>query len=162
MRFCALVLLGLVQLCGIAVAAEPDLAPPQVKALVREMGAQTAVRDLLKDEKVWDRILERIEAGEAAWIEVAPELLRGSDAGATAALRIALSNALKAAPTAVLAAAQGALKLDQICRPQMIEPTRAELRAFVRKTAAALAKVRDPKLDGAARDCRKFVLATRK
>ncbi len=79
----------------------------QVDAMIDRQGAGGTLRELLRDEKVWRQVLERIAAGSNAWLRVAARLEPGSDAGAAEDLAIAVQDALPNAPEQVLRLVKG-------------------------------------------------------
>jgi hypothetical protein len=78
------------------------LTPSEVGQSVRTNGARETVR-LLNQRKQFDAVLEYVAAGNTAWIGLVPALSKGTDAGNSDGLVIALALALPRNPRAVLA-----------------------------------------------------------
>jgi len=157
---CTLMVGGL----GVSPALARALATPaQILAAIQTAGAQAVVNELFQDGQSvrWAHVIDRIETGDARWLEVAAALEKGSDAGATEELYIAVAHALLRAPERVLAmvseqpAANGTedFPIDVICTMPDIEPPLAIYRAYIRRARAALDRVHDPALAGKRARC---------
>jgi hypothetical protein len=118
---------------------------PAVARQVHADGARTVVARLSGAHR-WDALLGRIEAGDQACVRLAPALKPGTDAATSEGLRLALSRALQTAPAEVLRLGDAAFPLNEICRDNAIEPTRAQDRRFKARAVAALKQVRAPAL----------------
>jgi hypothetical protein len=84
-------------------AARADAcAPERVERDLKARGARAVVSELYDDETQWECVLRGIEGAKTAWLLVARELLKGSDAGSTDELLGSLSDAFERAPARVL------------------------------------------------------------
>jgi hypothetical protein len=148
MRFFAGLGLSLA-LAGSAWAAPTFPRHPSVQAIeasIARHGVHATV-NALWDENRWDYVLDRIDGGQADWVELAGKLAPGTDAGAAEGLRIAFAFALPRNAPAVLAVVQtGAVDLADVCGVPFIEDTVRDLPAYERRAVAAVKRVRDPKL----------------
>jgi hypothetical protein len=125
-------------------AAHPT--PAEISASLARYGARATVNGLF-DQKRWDYVSDRIGAGEAAWVALAPKLAAGADAGTAEDLPIALAFALPRNAPAVLAAIRsGAFAADDVCDAPFIEDTVSDIPAWRRRAAAAVRRVADPQL----------------
>ena len=148
MRRAAAILLWLAG-AGAAVAGPRFAAHPTPAEIVRslaEAGPRATV-DALWAEGRWDWVSERIGAGDAAFVALAPRLAAGADAGTAEDLPIALAFALPRNAPAVLAAIEdGGFDAGEVCGAPFIEDTVSDIPAYRRRAAAAVQAVADPKL----------------
>src|SRR5271155_932831 len=125
-------------------AASPALAAPlSPDAIARDIathGASAVVARLLANGD-YDRVMDRIDTGEARWVALAPKLAPGADAGAAEELPIALAFALPKNPRAVLAVLGGAngFPVEDVCSAPFIEGTIKDIPAYVKRAAKAVA-----------------------
>ncbi|APA86497.1 hypothetical protein BJG93_14665 [Paraburkholderia sprentiae WSM5005] len=94
-----LVLLILAFASGAVSAVQSD-TPAEVSAAIGRQGANVFFRSL--DEAAVDRLFDRIGAGRADWVALAPKLAEGADGANAEGLGIALAYALPRNPAAVL------------------------------------------------------------
>jgi len=149
-----LMLLGLAWIV-MATAAAPSVT--DVQGMIARQGAVATVQALSADGR-WDAILDRIGAGDTAWIALAPRLAPGADAGTSEGLGIALATALPAQPAAVLAvlttAGPPSLSPARVCSAPFIEDTAAHQHAYKAQALSALVKVTNAKLQTSLGACR--------
>jgi hypothetical protein len=69
---------------------------------VKSRGARVVLEETFTDPVQWARISEGIEAGDAAWLDLAEALGPASDAGASYSLRLSVAKALVRRPAEVL------------------------------------------------------------
>jgi hypothetical protein len=120
--------------------------PAQVEAAIARYGAHDTVTALFEQGR-WDYVAGEIADGKAAWVALAARLAPGADAGTAEELPISLAFALPRNPAAVLASVQtGAFDVADVCGAPFIEDTVKDIPAYLRKAAAAVAKVGDPAL----------------
>jgi hypothetical protein len=113
---------------------------------VRHQGAQQVVASLTSTPSEWDLVLDKIEQGQPDWLKAAAALRAGTDAGNSVGLDVAVSGAIQHNPTGVLQVLGQDLQLSEVCRNGQIEPTPAQVKAFLTRTRAALATVKAPTL----------------
>jgi hypothetical protein len=68
--------------CASAIAEPLPLTPAQITDLIKTRGAASAVKQLDQRGQL-DDAMDKIGAGKAEWIALAPELAQGTDAGAS-------------------------------------------------------------------------------
>lgn len=125
--------------------AEHPSAAEVAASLVR-YGPRATV-SALWDKRRWDYVSDRIGAGDAAWVALAPRLAAGADAGIAEDLPVALAFALPRNAPAVLAAlASGAFDVDEVCGAPFIENTVSDIPAYRRQAQAAVLRVAVPRL----------------
>lgn len=135
-------------------AAETPLNPSAIAADIKAHGADAVVTHLFTSGD-YDRVLDHIDKGEAAWVALAPKLAPGTDAGTAESLVIALAFALPKNPRAVLAliAGKDAFPVEDVCGAPFIEGTIGDIPAYVKKARAAVSRVSDAKLAKAKAAC---------
>ena len=112
--------------CAAAFGLEPYQKLPTVDELNAAVGREGAKEVLWKglwpadDGKVFDALIEKIQSGDARWLQLAARLRAVSDAGASERLDGAVSDALPRAPGRVLriaepGAAPGGFSIASIC-----------------------------------------------
>ena len=144
-----MLVLGLLATGGMAMAAaKPNLE--EVRSRFRRDGPEAANR-WLNETGQSDVILDHMDRGEAGWIALAPQMaVDNGGAAITESLPIALARALPRNPTAVLKAISPndphLLNVNDVCGQPFIEPTRAFMRRYKRRTLAAVSGVNDPSL----------------
>jgi hypothetical protein len=121
----------------------PDFVAKDIAA----RGAEAAVAKLTKSGD-YDRVLDRIDQGDARWIALAPKIAPGVDAGNAEALVISLAFALPKNPRAVLAIVGGkdGFPVDDVCGAPFIEGTVKSVPTYIKKAEAAVLRVSDPAL----------------
>jgi len=130
----------------LASAATP-LVTKAIEAEIQAKGAKAAVAELhAGPAPQWDQVLARVTQGGADWLQLATELLGGTDAADTEGLHGALSSALQNNPAAVLAMLGPEVGIADVCFDRQIEPTDARHQAFIARTRAALLTVKSAEL----------------
>ena len=120
--------------------------PAKITSALARYGPRATVNALF-DERRWDYVSDRIGAGEAAYVALAPKLAAGADAGTAEDLPIALAFALsRNAPAVLTALATGAFDSGEVCDAPFIEGTVKDIPAWRRRAAAAVRRTADPKL----------------
>jgi hypothetical protein len=94
----------------------PATRAPDPKQLLRQINAKgaKAVLDTLRRDQ-WSPILQRIETGDTAWLDVAVALDGTADADLAGSLTLAVGVALAKAPRKVLGILGGAMPVDAVC-----------------------------------------------
>jgi len=132
-------------------AAFPALAgaliPDGVARDIAAHGARAVVARLSASGD-YDRVMDRVDKGDARWIALVPKLAPGADAGLAEELPIALAFALPNNPGAVLSVLEGkdGFAVEDVCSAPFIEGTVKSIPAYVKRAKAALARVADPNL----------------
>jgi len=135
-------------LCALAVAvlaipaSARQLTPGQVAQDIRAHGARATVRSLDQTGRL-DSVLNSIASGNAAWIRLSPDLAKGTDAGNSTGLTIALARALPKNPKAVLTILDDGLVIgsNAVCSAPFIEPTARELKEYLDRAIPAVTRV---------------------
>ena len=140
--------------------ALPDFATPVTREEIHDAyvqyGSTAIVRKLHTENAAnWNMVMNKIAAGDAAWIECAAEyIMPGADAGASEDIMISLAYGLQNNPRAVLIMSQGqGIPVDSICTLPFIEPDAGFVESYGKKTVAALGKVNEPRLAGSRNEC---------
>jgi hypothetical protein len=137
--------------------AGPPITPAQVRALIRSRGARGAVQYLDRPgnrRDRWDSVLRGIATGNQAWLDVAPEIAAGTDAGTAEEYAITVSDAL-------VGNAAGALRLvlagpgdvTDICIESGIETPLRQRRIYDAAAIEAVEAVTAPDLRAAKTAC---------
>ncbi|GAB2869652.1 hypothetical protein GCM10027093_01710 [Paraburkholderia jirisanensis] len=115
------------------------LTPAAVSLDIDTYGAKSTVANLDRTGR-FGRILDRIAAGQSEWIQLAPRLAKGTDAGNSAELTIALAQALPKNPDAVLTVLDGTpiTNFDAVCGVPFIEPSPDDVLTYLGSTIAAV------------------------
>jgi hypothetical protein len=146
-RFCLAAILAAV---SVATALAVELTPQAIRAMLDESDARTVVEKLNAGEPpdtAWDRLTDRIETGEAAWLDLVPLLKPGTDAGTAEELEIVLSRALANNAQGVLALlANGLYPPEDICTSNEIEAEPLAVARALDTALVAVAAVLDPPL----------------
>jgi len=123
------------------------LSPDAVARDIDAHGARAVVARLFASGD-YDRIMDKIDTGDARWIALVPKLSPGADAGLAEELPIALAFALPNNPRAVLSVLAGkdGFTVEDVCSAPFIEGTVKSIPAYVKHAKAALAHVDDPAL----------------
>jgi hypothetical protein len=124
------------------------LTPQAIKAETTRIGAQATVQALVSRHQ-WETVLRKIEAGEAAWLDIVNDLAEGTDAGSSVSLQVRLAKALPKNPAGVLKVAgmNDLLSLDNICSGPFIEPEHAFMMRYLAQTRRSLVKLEDPAVE---------------
>ena len=141
------ILVAAVAMLAASTAIAAPLLPEAIARDIRLHGAK-AVVDRLWNNGDWERVMDRVDAGDARWIALVPQLAPGTDAGTAEELPIALAFALPNKPRAVLALLGGkdGFAIEDVCGAPFIGDTVKDIPGYVRKAADAVARVRDPGL----------------
>lgn len=149
-------------LAVVAVRAAPTVAPQAVRQSIRDQGARQTINELQRRGQ-WEAITDAMDAGQPAWIALAPLLAGGSDAGSAEDLGISLAFALPKNPQAVLTALDMRdgviLGPSRVCGRPFIEGT--EPRGYKARSLAALGRVTAPDLGRRKQACLHALSATR-
>jgi len=142
----ALLAVAVILTPSLALATRP-LVAKAIEAEIQAKGAKAAVADLHGGPtSQWDQVLARVRQGGGDWLQVATELLPGTDAADTEGLHAALSSALQNNPAAVLALLGPEAGIADVCFDRQIEPTGAQHQAFIARARAALLTVKSAEL----------------
>jgi hypothetical protein len=131
-------------LSGAACAGSSTSTQQDASTLLEEVNSKgaTAVVRSLWGKPAWQSVTEKIASGDAAWIDVALALRKGSDAGATSELHSAMFLALGRNPAYVLRTAEPQYSLSEICAGRVDPPpTFQEALAELTRTRAAVEQV---------------------
>ena len=128
-------------------ALAAPLSPDAIARDIAAHGASAVVTRLLANGD-YDRVMDRIDTGEARWVALAPKLAPGADAGAAEELPISLAFALPKNPRAVLEVLSGpnGFPVEDVCSAPFIEGTIKDIPAYVKRAEKAVAEVSDPHL----------------
>ena len=123
-----------------------ELTSAQIAQDIRSHGARSVVQTLDHAGR-FDTVLSRIASGKADWIRLAPDLAKGTDAGNSTSLSIALAKALPRNPRTVVKALRhdSVIGADSVCGLPFIEPTQSEVTTYLDKAIPAVTGV--PKSD---------------
>jgi hypothetical protein len=137
--------------------AGPPITPAQVRALIRSRGATAAVQFLDRPGNArdrWDTVIRGIASGNQAWLDLAPEIAAGTDAGTAEEYAIALSDALVGNATGTLRLVMaGSRDVTDVCAEMGIETPRRQRRAYDAAAIVAVQAVTAPDLRGAKAMC---------
>jgi hypothetical protein len=111
---CKLIACVSVALLPLAAFAGKALKASEVMKQIQERGAEQAAKELWSSGH-WDELLEKIEAGEKRWLEVAKALRPGTDSGPSEMLHLAAGVALVHSPREVLLLLGHAMSLEAVC-----------------------------------------------
>jgi hypothetical protein len=124
------------------------VTPAEVAAMIERDGAQRTVGLLWGDGEAnrWSSVARGIARGEPAWLELAPRIAGGTDAGTSDEFGMAVQDAL-------VANAPGALRLISTipmgtgaCAENSFETPVEQSRAYYAAAIAAVGAVTDPAL----------------
>jgi len=119
-------------------------------------GASSVVKQLRSGKgTAWQDVLRNVETGRVAWLRVAQQLLKGTDAGNTESLYFAVSLALTRNPEAVLPMLGPEIPAGKICTVPYIEPSEKTEREYRAKARAALDRIAQPELTARKEMCLK-------
>ena len=135
-------------------ASAAALSPDGIALEIKAHGAKAVVARLWKSGD-WDRVMDKVDAGDGRWIALVPLLAPGADAGTAEELPIALAFALPHNPRAVLTVLAGkdGFRAEDVCSAPFIEDTVRDIPGYLRSAKAAVARVSDPALGRARADC---------
>lgn len=138
---------------------ETELSPQLVQDFIAKHGAAGVVRNLADyppgngDFGFWAKVTDKIKAGDAAWVALAPALQPGADGALGEGLTLALQAALATNPSAVLALPNPPYPVETLCTVGLIEPTPEQLKAAKDAAITAVSKLADPALAKAKAAC---------
>jgi hypothetical protein len=138
MEFCRLFAATLV-LAGIVSAETPSAN--SIEARIRAQGVKAVIAGFVKEPAQWEQVLNHVQSGDPAWLQVAVDMKAGTDGGLTASLDQAVSLAIQNNPAGVLELSSKGFSLGTICQDRQIEPTPQQHAAFLLHTRAALEKI---------------------
>ena len=123
------------------------LSPAAIARDIAKHGAREVVSRLWSNGD-YDRVMNRIDRGDAQWIALSPKLAPGTDAGTAEELPIALAFALPKNPRAVLSVLgpPDGLPIGDVCSAPFIDGTVKDVAAYVKRSERAVAGVLDPRL----------------
>jgi len=165
-----------VAIVGLALAAKAAAAQvPSAAVLSAEIdakGAKEVVNRLnstppgADGQNEWNRVTHEMWLGRAAYIELAPKLAPGTDAGTSEDLGICLAHALPLAPITVLRATDlkdvPALGVSRVCGVPFIEDTVEDVPAYIRVAQEKVGAVTVPGLQDVKAACLKQLDAAAK
>jgi len=137
--------------------AGPPITPAQVRALIASRGARATVQLLDRPgnrRDRWDTVLRGIATGNQAWLDLAPLIAEGTDAGTAEEYAIVLSDALvnNAAGTLRLASAGGG-DVTEVCIESGIETPLRQRRVYDAAAIEAVEALSAPDLQAAKAAC---------
>jgi hypothetical protein len=123
------------------------LSPDEIAKDIKMHGAHAVVARLLTNGD-YDRVMDKVDTGDARWVALVPLLAPGADAGAAEELPIALAFALPRNPQAVLSVVGGksGFPAEDVCSAPFIEGTIDNIPAYIKKAEAAVSRVSEPGL----------------
>jgi hypothetical protein len=148
-------------LAGPSQAAAPQISIPKpltlswTKDQIKSHGAKYIV-DALSNQDRYEELLKHIDAGEADWVALAPELAPGTDAASAEALAISLALGLPKNPAAVLSALDPQMEPltpKRVCGVPFIEDTVKDIPGYIRRSQSALRRVQDVRLATRKTEC---------
>ena len=130
----------------VASASAALLSPEAIDRDIEQHGARAVVHRLLANGD-YERVMDRIDTGDARYVALALKLAPGADAGAAEELPIALAFALPRNPRAVLAVlGPNGFPVEDVCSAPFIEDTVKDIPGYIRRAERAVSAVDDPKL----------------
>jgi hypothetical protein len=129
------------------------LTAGSIEARIRAQGVKLVVAEFVKQPAQWEQVLNRVQSGDPAWLQVAVVMKAGTDGGLTASLDQAVSLAIQNNPTGVLELTPKGFSIGTICQDRQIEPTPQQHAAFLLHTRAALEKISRKDLVAAKKAC---------
>jgi hypothetical protein len=120
------------------------LSAANVAADLTEIGPRKTVTKLMEGGD-WPRALQGIARGNRAWIELAPQLARGTDAAGAEGLDVALAEALPVAAADVLAAVDQQrgpeIGVQRVCSAPFPDAAKRDIPTYVASARAAVTAV---------------------
>lgn len=130
-----------------AAALSAEIDAKGAKEVVTRLNNTTPGAD---GQNEWNRVTHEMWLGHTAYIELAPRLVSGTDAGTSEDLGICLAHALPLAPVTVLRATDlkngPALGVSRVCGVPFIEDTVKDLPAYIRAAREKVGAVTAPEL----------------
>lgn len=124
-----------------------------LRVCINAEGGKKVISELWADVRVFEALLDPVEAGDPEWLEVWSTLRPYSDGAAAESIDISFARAIPKAPEAVLRLVGHGLELKNICGSPFIEPDPGVAEEYKRKALAALSAVRAPELISLAKEC---------
>src|SRR6266566_2048824 len=128
--------------------------------LLREIeseGPRPVLVRLWNDEARFKEVCDKIESGDASWLEVARRLKAGSDAAASLSLDYSVARALPRVPEKVLKLINHGFTVDDVCTSPFIEPEPGVAESYQRRASAALRALRSHDLEAVRDECLKRI-----
>jgi hypothetical protein len=127
---------------AVAAQAEP-ISAAQIGRNIHAQGARPVVQSLDRTHR-FDSVLDRIASGSGAWVRLAPQLAKGTDAGDSFGLTVALAEALPKNPAAVLAVLDDGpvTGANVVCAVPFVEPAPGVVQTYLDKAIPAVKGVR--------------------
>lgn len=141
-----------------SLASAAEITAQGVQAEINRLGAQKTVADLnAQGGRHWEAFLRGVELGRQDWLDIVPAIKPGTDAATAEGLQTAASMALSRNAAGILALAPATYALSALCTVPLIEPTDAQVKAFKRRTLAALNKAISGPASDKASECRRLL-----
>jgi hypothetical protein len=159
MSFNKLLVAVAVSFAAVAFAQTATLTPENVLKEIEAKGAKAVMSQWFyaNNGRDWERLLDKIDTGADAWLEVARKIRPGTDAGATLGLKVSLAIALTHNPEGVLKMVPDTFPMEEICTVPFIESSKAKDMAHIRKVRLALKRVTSPDLKEKRDTCQGFI-----
>jgi hypothetical protein len=155
-------------LCGFliawsCIAHATTISPAQISSDIALRGANAIVQNLYS-AGLFDQVLDDIAAGQSAWIQLAPDLAKGTDAGTSEGLIVALAHALPKNPKAVLKVLDDGpvINAQAVCGVPFIEPTSEEIAIYLKHAIPAVKAVKKSAPFPSRASCLKALLQAKK
>ena len=137
-RICVLAIVA-AMLSVVAASTGPVTSVASIQRDIKANGAGAVIKALTSGKgDRWQEVIRRIETGDQAWLNVAMNLLEGTDAGNTGAVYYALSIALTRNAAGVLRVLGPKAPTAKICTVPYIEPTPDAVREYRTKAKLRL------------------------
>jgi hypothetical protein len=134
--------------------ATKEVTPREIAERVRTQGAAAVVSTIFQEKRVWNHVLQEISSGNRAWLQVAADLRKGSDAGASGELELAAADALKRAPDAALEILEPEFTLEILCgNEESLADTLKESLQIIDARRKAVSGVKEKKLQEKRNKC---------
>ncbi len=137
-----IVCLGFALLTLAGVCRAQTLTSAQLTRNIHLHGPRAVVQALDRSGR-FDAVLDKIASGNAEWIRLAPDIAKGTDAGDSTGLIVALAEALPKNPKAVLRVLDGGAitNASVVCGVPFIEPTPREVAVYLNKAIPAVTRI---------------------
>jgi hypothetical protein len=109
------ILLAVVSLVGVSASADPAFSPQRVANSIATSGARATLSRIYEDQGQWAALLAGIATGKPLWLDLAKQLRRVSDAGASEQIDLAAGEALEHRPANVLALVLEDFGISAVC-----------------------------------------------
>jgi hypothetical protein len=132
-----------------------EITTNDVRCMIKKYGPIETVNQLAQgDWHNWLTIEKNISNGDTDWIELAPYLRLGTDAGTSVGIIVALATALPKNPIAVLKLEDNNMSLKRVCSFPFIEPTHDFIKDYSESAIQALNSIDDPRFLAEAEVCK--------